>query len=90
MSQSMNATGRPARYTVLYRRQIVVTHDQAIARRPGHPPPGCVWIEYSIITDGEIGFRSGDREFVLGAGRLHHQARGEMRTMWNAGSVPAR
>ena len=30
--------------------------------------------EYSIVTEGEIGFRSGDREVVLGAGRLHHQA----------------
>ncbi|QRP42712.1 cupin domain-containing protein [Amycolatopsis sp. FDAARGOS 1241] len=24
--------------------------------------------EYSIVTEGEIGFRSGDREVVLGAG----------------------
>ena len=29
--------------------------------------------EYSIVTEGEIGFRSGDREAVLGAGRVHHQ-----------------
>jgi len=30
--------------------------------------------EYSIVTEGQIGFRSGDREVVLGPRRLHHQA----------------
>lgn len=46
--------------------------------------------EYSIVTEGEIGFRSGDREVVLGAGGYITKPRGEMHTMWNAGSVPAR
>ncbi len=45
--------------------------------------------EYSIVTAGEIGFRSGDREVVLGAGGYITKPRGEMHTMWNAGSVPA-
>jgi quercetin dioxygenase-like cupin family protein len=46
--------------------------------------------EYSIVTQGEIGFRSGDREVVLAAGGYITKPRGEMHTMWNAGSVPAR
>lgn len=46
--------------------------------------------EYSIVTQGEIGFRSGDREVVLGAGGYITKPRGEMHTMWNAGQVPAR
>lgn len=46
--------------------------------------------EYSIVTQGEIGFRSGDREVVLGAGGYITKPRGELHTMWNAGPVPAR
>jgi quercetin dioxygenase-like cupin family protein len=46
--------------------------------------------EYSIVTAGEIGFRSGDTEVVLGAGGYITKPRGEMHTMWNAGDVPAR
>jgi mannose-6-phosphate isomerase-like protein (cupin superfamily) len=46
--------------------------------------------EYSIVTEGEIGFRSGDREVVLGAGGYITKPRGEAHTMWNAGHVPAR
>ena len=46
--------------------------------------------EYSIVTEGEIGFRSGDREGVLGAGGYITKPRGELHAMWNAGKVPAR
>ncbi|HEV2260067.1 MAG TPA: cupin domain-containing protein [Streptosporangiaceae bacterium] len=46
--------------------------------------------EYSLVTDGEIGFRSGDREVVLGPGGYITKPRGEQHTMWNAGPVPAR
>jgi mannose-6-phosphate isomerase-like protein (cupin superfamily) len=46
--------------------------------------------EYSIVTEGEIGFRSGDREVVLGPGGYITKPRGEMHTMWNAGKAPAR
>ena len=46
--------------------------------------------EYSIVTEGEIGFRSGEREVVLGSGGYITKPRGEMHAMWNAGSVPAR
>lgn len=46
--------------------------------------------EYSIVTQGEIGFRSGDREVVLAPGGYITKPRGEMHTMWNASSVPAR
>ena len=46
--------------------------------------------ECSIVTEGEIGFRSGNREVVLGAGGYITKPRGEMHTMWNAGQVPAR
>ncbi len=46
--------------------------------------------EYSIVTEGEIGFRSGDREVVLGPGGYITKPRGEAHAMWNAGKVPAR
>src|SRR3954447_7756048 len=46
--------------------------------------------EYSIVTEGEIGFRSGEREVVLGPGGYITKPRGELHAMWNAGSVPAR
>ncbi|WP_229073330.1 cupin domain-containing protein [Actinoplanes sp. DH11] len=46
--------------------------------------------EYSIVTEGEIGFRSGDREVVLGPGGYIAKPRGELHAMWNAGAVPAR
>lgn len=46
--------------------------------------------EYSIVTQGEIGFRSGDREVVLGPGGYIAKPRGQMHTMWNAGDSPAR
>jgi quercetin dioxygenase-like cupin family protein len=46
--------------------------------------------EYSIVTEGEIGFRSGDREVVLGPGGYITKPRGEVHAMWNAGPVPAR
>jgi quercetin dioxygenase-like cupin family protein len=46
--------------------------------------------EYSIVTEGEIGFRSGDREVVLGVGGYITKPRGELHAMWNAGKVPAR
>ncbi len=46
--------------------------------------------EFSIVTEGEIGFRSGDREVVLGPGGYITKPRGELHAMWNAGDVPAR
>jgi quercetin dioxygenase-like cupin family protein len=46
--------------------------------------------EYSIVTEGQIGFRSGDREVVLGVGGYITKPRGEMHAMWNAGPGPAR
>src|SRR5579859_3778364 len=46
--------------------------------------------EFSIVTEGEIGFRSGDREAVLGPGGYITKPRGELHTMWNAGPAPAR
>src|SRR5438034_5930364 len=46
--------------------------------------------EFSIVTEGEIGFRSGDAEVVLGAGGYITKPRGELHTMWNAGRTPAR
>src|SRR6476620_701382 len=46
--------------------------------------------EYSIVLEGEIGFRSEDREVVLGAGGYIVKPRGEVHAMWNAGSTPAR
>jgi quercetin dioxygenase-like cupin family protein len=46
--------------------------------------------EYSIVLEGEIGFRSEDREVVLGAGGYIIKPRGEVHAMWNAGSTRAR
>jgi uncharacterized cupin superfamily protein len=46
--------------------------------------------EFSIVTQGAIGFRSGDREAVLESGGYITKPRGEMHAMWNAGTVPAR
>jgi quercetin dioxygenase-like cupin family protein len=46
--------------------------------------------EYSIVLEGEIGFRSGDREAVLGPGGYITKPRNEMHAMWNAGSTRAR
>ena len=46
--------------------------------------------EYSIVTEGEIGFRSGDREAVPGAGGYITKPRNELHALWNAGNVPAR
>ena len=46
--------------------------------------------EYSIVLEGEIGFRSNDREVVLGTGGYIIKPRGEVHAMWNAGSTPAR
>ena len=46
--------------------------------------------EFSIVLEGEIGFRSEDQEVVLGAGGYIVKPRGEVHAMWNAGSTPAR
>jgi quercetin dioxygenase-like cupin family protein len=46
--------------------------------------------EYSIVAEGEIGFRSDESEVVLGSGGYIVKPRGELHTMWNAGKVPAR
>ncbi|MWA01314.1 cupin domain-containing protein [Actinomadura sp. LD22] len=46
--------------------------------------------EFSIVTAGEIGFRSGDEEAVLGEGGYISKPRGELHAMWNAGDMPGR
>lgn len=46
--------------------------------------------EFSIVIEGEIGFRSEDQEVVLGAGGYIVKPRGEVHAMWNAESTPAR
>jgi quercetin dioxygenase-like cupin family protein len=46
--------------------------------------------EFSIVTEGLLGFRSGDREAVLGPGGYITKPRGEPHAMWNAGPEPAR
>lgn len=46
--------------------------------------------EISIVLEGEIGFRSEDREAVLGPGGYILKPRNEVHAMWNAGRVPAR
>lgn len=46
--------------------------------------------EFSIVLEGEIGFRSEDEEVVLGAGGYIVKPHGEVHAMWNAGTTPAR
>jgi quercetin dioxygenase-like cupin family protein len=46
--------------------------------------------EFSIVTAGAIGFRSGSDEVVLEAGGYICKPRGELHTMWNAGPEEAR
>lgn len=46
--------------------------------------------EYSIVLEGEIGFRSEDQEVVLGPGGYIIKPRNQVHAMWNAGKVPAR
>lgn len=46
--------------------------------------------EYSIVIDGRVGFRSGDREVVLGPGGYITKPRGELHTMWNPDDTPSR
>ena len=46
--------------------------------------------EFSIVTKGRIGFRTGDHEVVLGVGGYIAKPRGEVHAMWNAGDEPAR
>ena len=46
--------------------------------------------EFSIVLEGEIGFRSEDKEIVLGPGGYIVKPRGEAHAMWNAGPTPAR
>lgn len=46
--------------------------------------------EVTIVTEGEVGFRSEDQEVVLGPGGYIVKPRGEVHAMWNAGKTPAR
>jgi quercetin dioxygenase-like cupin family protein len=46
--------------------------------------------EISYVVSGEIGFRSDGKEVTLAAGGYIVKPRGELHTMWNAGSTPAR
>jgi quercetin dioxygenase-like cupin family protein len=46
--------------------------------------------EYSIVTEGAIGFRVEDREVVLEAGGYITKPRGQLHAVWNAGPTPAR
>lgn len=45
--------------------------------------------EISCVISGEIGFRSDGREVSLGAGGFIVKPRGELHSMWNAGTEPA-
>ncbi len=46
--------------------------------------------EYSIVIEGEISFRSGDKEVTLSPGGYITKPRGELHTMWNAATFPGR
>ena len=42
------------------------------------------------MLEGDVGFRSGEKEVVLGPGGYIVKPRGEVHAMWNAGKSPAR
>ena len=46
--------------------------------------------EISYVVMGDIGFRSNGKEVSLAAGGYIVKPRGELHSMWNAGSTPAR
>ena len=46
--------------------------------------------EVTVVVEGQVGFRSGDEEVVLGPGGYIVKPRGEVHAMWNAGKSPAR
>ena len=46
--------------------------------------------EFSIVLEGDIGFRSEDSEVVLGPGGYIVKPRRQIHAMWNAGDTPAR
>jgi quercetin dioxygenase-like cupin family protein len=46
--------------------------------------------EISYVVSGEIGFRSNGKEVTLAAGGYIVKPRGELHTMWNAGTSQAR
>ena len=46
--------------------------------------------EISVVLEGEVGFRSEEKEVVLGPGGYIVKPRGEVHAMWNAGKSPAR
>jgi quercetin dioxygenase-like cupin family protein len=46
--------------------------------------------EISYVVSGDIGFRSNGKEVTLAAGGYIVKPRGELHSMWNAGSTPAR
>jgi len=46
--------------------------------------------EISIVLEGQVGFRSEEKEVVLGPGGYIVKPRGEVHAMWNAGKSPAR
>jgi quercetin dioxygenase-like cupin family protein len=46
--------------------------------------------EISYVVSGEIGFRSNGKEVSLTAGGYIVKPRGELHSMWNAGTSPAR
>ena len=67
----------------------VVEHPSAVG--PWVPPHShSREDEFSIVVEGEIGFRSEDDEVVLGPGGYLVKPRDQVHAMWNAGPVPAR
>jgi quercetin dioxygenase-like cupin family protein len=46
--------------------------------------------EFSLVIDGTVGVRVGDRELTAGPGAYLVKPRGTSHAMWNAGDAPAR
>ena len=68
----------------------IVEHPLAPSALAGPPHTHANEDEYSLVLEGEVGFRIGDEEFVAGSGAYVTKPRGVPHAFWNPGTDPAR
>ncbi len=68
----------------------IVEHPLAPGALAGPPHTHANEDEYSLVLEGEVGFRIGDEEFVAGPGAYVMKPRGVPHAFWNAGTESAR
>jgi mannose-6-phosphate isomerase-like protein (cupin superfamily) len=81
-----STTQRTARSTAAAFESPCSTTSEEIVPPPIHTRED----EFSIVLEGEIGFRSEDQEVVLAPGGYIVKVRGQVHAMWNARRAPAR